>query len=233
MLPALLPLIGGVISGAANLIGGKMASDATKEANTENAETQREFAQNGIRWKVADAKAAGLHPLAALGAQTTAFSPSYVGDTGLGEGVASAGQDIGRAVAATETPDERIQSFNRNMMALQLERGTLENQLLRSQIMRSMAGSGNPMAAVVSPSSDPKVNDLRTVAPTLYTTPAGVVKMLPPGITPAQDMEDLFGEMYGDLHGAGNAMYSVQTASEGRRGTYDSSPTRYFTGGGF
>ena len=59
-----------------------------KEMNAKNAALQREFAQSGIQWKVADAKKAGLHPLAALGAQTASASPSYqAGDPGAAERV--------------------------------------------------------------------------------------------------------------------------------------------------
>lgn len=46
----------------------------TKRANIANEKLQREFAQQGIQWKVQDAKHAGIHPLAALGAVTP--SPS-------------------------------------------------------------------------------------------------------------------------------------------------------------
>ena len=38
-----------------------------REQFDRNEALQREFAQNGIRWRAADARAAGLHPLAALG----------------------------------------------------------------------------------------------------------------------------------------------------------------------
>lgn len=44
--------------------------------NKENLELQREFAQHGIQWKVNDAISAGIHPLAALGADTMSFTPS-------------------------------------------------------------------------------------------------------------------------------------------------------------
>lgn len=64
--------IGTAILGSAglNLLGGYLGSKSASDANQSNAELQREFAQHGIRWKVADAKAAGIHPLAALGATT-------------------------------------------------------------------------------------------------------------------------------------------------------------------
>lgn len=51
-------------------------NDWTGKSNTEaNIQQQREFAQKGIRWRVSDAKKAGIHPLFALGANTASFSP--------------------------------------------------------------------------------------------------------------------------------------------------------------
>lgn len=46
--------------------------------NQQNLNAQKEFAQNSIQWRVNDAKAAGLHPLAALGANGTTYTPSAV-----------------------------------------------------------------------------------------------------------------------------------------------------------
>ena len=70
--------IGGAIGGALGLIGAGQSQASAERLNQLNYEHQKEFAQNGIRWKVADAKAAGLHPLAALGASTASYSPSAV-----------------------------------------------------------------------------------------------------------------------------------------------------------
>lgn len=129
MLPAL-------ISGAAGVIGGLMNRNSAKDAAEKNAALQREFAQNGITWKVKDAERAGVHPLYALGASTIGASPSYVGDTSLGSGIASMGQDIGRAVAATSSSAQKDNAFTAAARALELEKGGLENELLRSQIAR-------------------------------------------------------------------------------------------------
>lgn len=105
----------------------------------QNIAAQREFAQMGIRWKVADATAAGLHPLAALGASTNSFSPVSVGSTDYG----SMGQDIGRAIASMKTKDERGEEVAKKAEELTLEKGALENDLLRSQIRRlNSTGTG-------------------------------------------------------------------------------------------
>ena len=106
-----------VIGAAASLAGGYMqsrsarrAGDISREQAAANMQLQREFAQHGIRWKVEDAKEAGIHPLYALGASTHSFSPVGVNvpvADGLGRGLASAGQNISRAMQAKSTQDER------------------------------------------------------------------------------------------------------------------------------
>lgn len=49
----------------------------TERQNRKNEKMQYDFAQNGISWKVQDAKRSGIHPLYALGASTQ--SPSFGG----------------------------------------------------------------------------------------------------------------------------------------------------------
>jgi len=76
---------------------------------TEEYEREKEFAQMGIRWKVADAKAAGLHPLAALGAQTHSYAPqnAFVSSAPYLADFSKMGQYINRATGAGITEEER------------------------------------------------------------------------------------------------------------------------------
>lgn len=99
---------------------------------------QMDFAQHGIKWKVDDALESGVHPLFALGASThsysnTAFSPEVRPTPRFGD----MGQDVGRAIHATSTAQERATSAA--SAALALERGKLENDLLRTQIASQAA----------------------------------------------------------------------------------------------
>lgn len=96
-----------------------------------NAALQREFAQMGLRWKVEDAKAAGIHPLYALGGQGAMASPISVGQPAAPSGPGAwgtHGQDLSRANFQMQTPQER------EFAVLQLQRMKLENKLLESQI---------------------------------------------------------------------------------------------------
>lgn len=97
------PLVAGAAIGAgASLLGGLLGSRSARRQQREGLEAQREFAQQGIRWRVEDAKAAGLHPLYALGASTSGPSFSVMDDP-MARGLSEAGQNVSRAVQAQET----------------------------------------------------------------------------------------------------------------------------------
>ncbi len=98
-------LLGDVAGAVGGIVGGIMGNNSAADTAQKNYEAQKEFAQNGIRWKVADAKAAGIHPLAALGVNNASFSPSFTaGDySWLGD----AGQNLGRAIESKATRAER------------------------------------------------------------------------------------------------------------------------------
>lgn len=129
-------MIGAAIAAGANIVSGIMGANSAEKAAKKQYQQQKEFAQNGIQWKAADAKAAGIHPLYAMGANTTSYSPVTVGDTNPLSGLASAGQDISRAVDATRSPGGKLDAFGKTMQQLQLQRAGLENELLGSQIAK-------------------------------------------------------------------------------------------------
>lgn len=167
-------MIGDLISAGLNFVGGMMNRSAQEEANAQNMalqrefaqknlDQQREFAQQGVRWKVEDAKAAGLHPLAALGANTSSFSPITVGSDTVKAptlDMGSMGQDIGRAVNAATTSEEKADAYTAKLKTLQLERGELENSLLKTQIMRANQPAGRqPSMPSAKPSTGQPVLD--------------------------------------------------------------------------
>lgn len=163
------PIIGGIGSlagGAASMFGnnGTPASDGTflqnqfnaqMNWNREQAQMQKDFAQQGIRWRVEDAKAAGLHPLAAIGAAGASYSPTALVGSGepapgrpsrqdLGYSLSSMGQGIGRAVSATLTPEEKYASINDLLLSeTRLNGAVLDNQykgVLIAKAMRDLEG---------------------------------------------------------------------------------------------
>lgn len=98
---------------------GQQAANAALQAQEfqEQLAFQREAAQKGISWRVADAMNAGISPLVALGAPT--FNPSPIalsGDAGpqpnpmggAASGLQGMGQDISRAALAAQTEQTRM-----------------------------------------------------------------------------------------------------------------------------
>lgn len=167
-----------LIGAGSSLLGGLFSNDANEEAMDQAYKRQKEFAQMGVQWKVADAKKAGVHPLYALGANTMSFSPTVVGDS-LGPALADMGQNIGRAVEATGTASDRANS--KIVAGLALERAGLENDLLRAQIATQRSQLGPPM-----PVSDSQ----KTVV-----LPDGTVLPARPNVSSAQAAEDRSGEI--------------------------------------
>lgn len=131
-----------VLNIGSKLLGGLASNRAAESAGNKNRDLQKDFAQQGVRWRVADAKAAGIHPLAAIGMNAPSASPSYtVGDAG--GYIADMGQDISRAVRATESGGERVK--NAELYKLQLENMQLQNEGLRLENQRKSGQIGPPM----------------------------------------------------------------------------------------
>lgn len=144
-------ILGAIGSGISSIMGMNAAKDAQKQQNAmaeRNIALQKEFAQQGIRWKVEDAQRAGIHPIYALGAPTTSFAPVSIGDS-LSPGIRAAGQDISRAISSTGSALER--EISSTAAAIQLEKGGLENELLRTQIFRLKQSSNPPLPTPTDP----------------------------------------------------------------------------------
>lgn len=135
---------GHLIAAGATLGAGLLGSRSLSNQRAANEQLQREFANNAISWRVADAKRAGIHPLYALGAPT--MSPAVsLGNDPMAAAVGSMGQDIGRAVDAGLTGDQK--ALGKVGTALSLENMQLQNDLLRSRIAM-MNTSRNPSLPV-------------------------------------------------------------------------------------
>lgn len=241
-------MIGEIISGIGSVVGGLIGADASKKNNAaelawareqqaRNEALQREFAQTGIRWKVDDAKAAGIHPLYALGAQTTSFQPSTVGvdlESGsLGNAVADAGQSFGRAAEAAMTRQERAVAGAQT--ALSLEKAKLENDLLRTEIdskRRAMIGPAMPALGDdgVVPGTNVPIPKPRPLGSTQTAFEWGPFRMTHhpnPGELTQDQLEKDLGEpadMYGLLKVLRNFDTAIRSYDERTRGG------RFFSG---
>jgi len=188
-------MLGSILAAGGNLIGGILGSrDKAKDRSM-----QKEFAQHGIRWKVEDARAAGLHPLAGLGMSGSSYSPQgiAVGSSGPGPdydgAMHSMGQNISRAVNATRTQGERDDA---TMRALQLENQSLQNDYLRTQIAQQNSAQNNPPFPAGQIKNKPA--EITSSAPGLPSQEAGAINDVAWGRTasggltpvPSKDMKE-------------------------------------------
>lgn len=166
-MPWLAPLIA-----AAGSLAGAGVSALSQGANSaaarqtgwdqfnQNYQNQKEFAQHGIRWKVEDAKAAGIHPLFALGGSTASYSPSTFsvggGGSDPGDYLSSMGQNISRAVQATRTAPERaLTNQELQMNEEKLTGARLNNDLTRLQIQAAQTRLANQQVGPPFPQTGP------------------------------------------------------------------------------
>lgn len=139
---------GALIGAGASLLGGMLdRKSASSQVDQSNA-MQREFAQHGIRWKVEDAKAAGVHPLYAIGGSGAAYSPPPI-VTGQGSSIAQAGQDIGRAFRAQQSEPER-ELHDAQMRVLRAQ-ASKDEALARAADSESMRSNQSDQHAIPFP----------------------------------------------------------------------------------
>lgn len=142
--------LGAIAGGVTQLIGGHLSDERREERDiwnfNQNANLQREFAQSGIQWRVADAEAAGVHPLYALGQGVTAASPISLsgGGFGMGQALASMGQDATRAAMAGQTElQRRSAELALRQAESKLQTDDLQRQLIQEQINAIRRVPGN------------------------------------------------------------------------------------------
>jgi len=132
--------------GIFDAIGSLIGLGVNADQGSKNRYLQKEFAQKGIQWKVQDAKAAGIHPLYALGAQTHSFTPVGVGDAASTLG--DVGQNIDRAINAASTDAERKakeatamsileedRAMKRRKFQLDMQGQEIQNMILAGELM--------------------------------------------------------------------------------------------------
>lgn len=95
----LLGDIGGIIGGFVD------RNEANKRAEADR-NWQREVMQNQLQWKAADARKAGLHPLAAIGGGAYSASPSSIPSSGFAQSLGKLGEGIGDAFAAYKNKEQ-------------------------------------------------------------------------------------------------------------------------------
>jgi len=103
------PILGGsLITAGSSILGGLLGQNEAKKQNAQ----QYDLARNSIKYRVQDAKNAGIHPLYALGAPT--LSSSHV-TSPMGQSVANAGKalsNIGQNKLSNKLLEAQIEGQN-------------------------------------------------------------------------------------------------------------------------
>ncbi len=132
-----------VIAAGASIAGSLLSKGGGQsKAMTGYYRAEDKIARESIyQTSVADAKAAGLHPLFALGSSAN-FSPSgqYISQTGsaAGEGVARAGEHIAQGMRRAQTGERQVQmdAASKQIHDLRLQKMTREISLDDMEIMK-------------------------------------------------------------------------------------------------
>lgn len=115
-------MLGELLSFGSSIVGGLTSANSAENATHDNIAyareksdqdyaRQKEFAQNGIQWRVDDAVKAGLHPLFALGGGGASYAPSSTavtfddGGKDLGRSISEMGQNVSRAALASQSAE--------------------------------------------------------------------------------------------------------------------------------
>jgi len=175
----------------------KAADSTTREINNqqlglarEQMAAQEQFAKHGIRWRAEDAKAAGLHPLAALGGAGASYSPvAAILESPTAEGrqagnmaraLGAMGQNVHRAAMSTMSVEEKAAE------RLRIESMDLDNELKRIQI-RNLSGPSIPTPTPGQPQADWQETTYPSVA--YMRSPTGVVPIMPPNLAEALESD--------------------------------------------
>lgn len=156
-----------------------------------------ESQQKAIRWRVADAKAAGVHPLFALGASIGA-SPPITGGSSYGPSAGSRSPQVDQDLRAAQLEQVRAQTRQANAAAAA---DFALAQARASEVKRNEVVSNvrqDLQFVVPRPRRKPEV--LGTSHPRHALLPSGHVISLPRGLT-GQEGEDLFSDIGGNIVG--------------------------------
>lgn len=138
-------MIGGLFSAGASLLGGFMQRKAQKKANERSEALMREAWKrddNFVQRRVADAKKAGLHPLAALGASGSSSYVTPIPET-MGSSISDAGTAIGQATdrAADSGYQTKLRAATLRKLDAETDLLTAQSRTAAAQAIATMRGT--------------------------------------------------------------------------------------------
>ena len=130
-------MLGSILGAIGSIAGGILGNKSADKAN----KMQMHLAKNQLQFRAADAEAAGISKIYAMGAPTQSIS-THVGNYDF---LGQAGQNLGRAMEAGQSNPQTAAS--RIGQAIQLEGMQLDNDVKRAQlssILRTQSQPGTP-----------------------------------------------------------------------------------------
>lgn len=139
-------LVGLGLSVGADLYGARQARQGFASQAARNYEQEKEFATHGIRWRVEDAKAAGLHPLyGASGNTPSPSAPMYLDP--MGQAINNSGRQVGQYIASREMAalaKAQLQAgYQRELNDMAMSHVMLEREHMLNQAMFQYSENGN------------------------------------------------------------------------------------------
>jgi len=186
-----MSFFGSLLGAVGSFFGGKSEAKAQRESNERNYEMQKEFAQNGIQWKVKDAKKAGIHPLYAIGAPSMSASPSFAseGNSGIGQ----AAQHLGNAVSARQDKIMQSKKEQAELDLLHAQADKVRSDMIVNMKKASDGARGRQAIRAGGQGRNP---------PGTLTIAAHRVRKNP-GFSDTQDIEDRYGDPVSWFYGLG------------------------------
>lgn len=179
--------------GALGAVGSLFGSSglSSRKAMAIQAQYNREVMQNQLQWRASDAKAAGIHPLYAMGAPTVSFAPNAVGDTNsLSQRLSDAGQSISRASQAFSDTRARkvIADQQARLNEAQIEGQVLANQKTASEIALMRTGATTPLNSnpLITGQGDSDVGRVNVLPSSVVTGSRSAAARQPGAITEYQ-----------------------------------------------
>ena len=220
-----------LISAGAGLLGGYLQNRSQSAANSKSIAAQQAindqqlaFAnhlnRNRIQMTVEDAKKAGIHPLAALGASSVGGfaspvmqAPQYFGGRGIGAGLSAAAPFLGslgdhfQADDEASPADREISPVEQAMIDEARSRTKLNNAMLWAREHPDLA---NPPKVVTMALPPPRgySSSSSSFGPRTFRTTTGVEWRGTPRSS-AQEMEDEYGQVIGEIHGIGSFLHDT------------------------
>lgn len=200
MLDALVNLVG---KGLDMWNASKNRDVAAKHAQAQQ-QLQLDFAKSGVQWRVADAQAAGIHPLAALGMQGPSFSPVTLGDAATpSTNFAGMGQDIARSIQATRDQSDRDRAFVNSTRDLELQGKRLDNAFKATALASAVKRTSGDQVGPPLPTGSDVVLKSKKLDDSTPLVAFGKKLGQDRGWSDGQTFEDRWGDFGGSIAGLG------------------------------